>query len=105
MGNKEGVLLARPHDTDTALADGGGYRRDGILIHSLILVDDTSFARASKKRGPNVVRALRSGPSSLRWFTGFRMRLRRGFCLTLYAHLSSWPGPGGLRYELQVSGK
>jgi hypothetical protein len=55
LGNSQGVLPAQPHDTDAALADGGGYRNDGILIHSLILVNDTSFDEAGqgKVSSPN----------------------------------------------------
>jgi hypothetical protein len=34
LGNRQGVLPAQPDDADAALADGGGYGSDSILIHS-----------------------------------------------------------------------
>jgi len=32
-GDGQGVLAAQPDDADAALADGGGYGSDSILIH------------------------------------------------------------------------
>ena len=34
LDNGQGFSSAQPHDADAALADGGGYGSDSILIHS-----------------------------------------------------------------------